>query len=60
MNSKMYKSQNSAKSFSYAGNSKDFGRVVYPTLDGMAVSAWYVSSMPAVLNAKLKNQLRRM
>ena len=45
------KEQDLDKSFSYADNGKSFKQLYTLTLNGVAVSVWYVSSKPVKLNS---------
>ena len=57
---KIYRNRKSENFFSYADNGNDFKESIYPTLNGVAVSVWYVSSTPVILHARLNNQLQCM
>ena len=45
----------SAEFFSYANKGKDFQELFAPTLNGKAVSVYYVSSTPVILHAGLND-----
>ena len=54
---KIYRNGNSAKSLSYAENSKEVEELFTLTLNGVAVSVQHVFSTPVILHAELNDYL---
>ena len=57
---KIFRNGNSTNFFSYADNSKYSEELFPPTLNGIVVSGWYVSSTPVIQHAQLTDQLRHV